>query len=84
MWFTFLRLSVPAGRLDYDLAVSTKPGSVPSLRAAGVTLAAAHRLDLPSDDNGYPVWPLLAALVTGAAAFGVASVLNRRRADGTP
>jgi hypothetical protein len=31
---------------------------------------------------GRAVWPLFAALLTGAAAFGVANVLNRRRATG--
>ncbi len=79
MWFTFLKLSVPAGQLDYDLAVSTRPDSVPSLTAAGVTASAARRIDV---HPGRAVWPLFAALLTGAAAFGVANVLNRRRATG--
>jgi hypothetical protein len=78
MHFTFLRLSAPAGQLDYDLAISTKPNAVPSLSAAGVTLAAARRLDVP-DDPGPAIWPLFAAVLTGAAAFGAANVLNRRR-----
>ena len=78
MHFTFLRLAVPAGDLDYDLAVSTKPEAVPSLKAAGVTLAAARRIDVPTDDNGTARWPLFAALLTGVAAFGIGTALNRR------
>ncbi len=81
MWFTYLKLSVPAGQLDYDLAVSVKPGGVPSLTAAGVSASEAHRIDV---QPGRALWPLFAAVLTGAAAVGVASVLNRRRALGTP
>ena len=43
MWFTYLKLDVPARTLDYDLAVSVKPGAVPSLTAAGVTASEARR-----------------------------------------
>jgi len=42
MWFTFLRLDVPAGDLDYDLAIATLPGKVPSLSDAGVTASKAR------------------------------------------
>ena len=35
MWLSFLRLDVPAGRLNYDLAVSTHQGTVPSAVDAG-------------------------------------------------
>ena len=79
MWFTFLPLSVPAGDLDYDLAISTRPNDVPSLTAAGVTASEARRIDVRP---GRAIWPLFAALLTGAVAFGVANVLNRRRAAG--
>jgi hypothetical protein len=81
MWFTYLRLRTPARDLDYDLAVSTKPGAVPSLTAAGVTAAEAHRIDV---QHGRAVWPLLAAVLTGLAAFGIAGLLNRRRPSRTP
>jgi hypothetical protein len=77
MWFTYLKLDVPAGQLDYDLAISTQPGAVPSLRAAGVTASAAHRIDLPTHPNR-TLWPLGAAALTGIVAFGGASVLKRR------
>ena len=82
MWFTYLKLDVPAGRLDYDLAISVQPGAVPSLTAAGVTASAAHRIDLPTHPNR-AWWPLGAALLTGIVAFGVAGVL-KRRPIGTP
>jgi len=82
MWFTYLKLDVPAGQLDYDLAISVQPGAVPSLRAAGVTASAAHRIDLPAHSNR-ALWPLLAAVLTGVVAFGVAGVL-KRRPMGTP
>ena len=83
MWFTYLKLDVPAGELDYDLAISTKPGAVPSLKAAGVSASAARRIDLPTETNR-AVWPLVAALLTGLAAFGVGGLLKGRRAIGTP
>jgi hypothetical protein len=76
MWFTFLKLDTPARDLDYDLAISVKPGAVPSLTAAGVTASEARRIDLRP---GHALWPLLAAALSGVAAFGIASALSRRR-----
>ena len=35
MWFTYLQLDVPAGQLDYDLAISTSPNAVPPLADTG-------------------------------------------------
>ena len=82
MWFTYLKLDVPARDLGYDLAVATEPGAVPSLTAAGVTASEARRIDLHA---GHALWPLFAAMLTGAAAFGVASALTRnRRTRGLP
>ena len=80
MWFTYLKLEVAARDLGYDLAVSTSPDAVPSLTAAGVTAARAHRIDVPA--GGSAVWPLLAAVAAGVAAFGIGSLLNRRRHPG--
>ena len=57
MWFTFLKLDVAAGALDYDLAVSTRPGAVPSLTAAGVTASQARRIDVHA---GWALWPIVA------------------------
>jgi hypothetical protein len=76
MWFTFLRLDVPAGQLGYDLAVSTKPDAVPSLTAAGVTAAQAVPI---GQSHGRALWPLTAAAVVGVATFGLASLFGRRR-----
>jgi len=76
MWFTYLKLDVKAGALDYDLAVATKPDAVPSLTAAGVTATRAHRLDL---DTGSNLWPVFAAAIAGVVTFGLGGVLSRRR-----
>jgi hypothetical protein len=86
MWFTYLKLDVPAGRLGYDLAVSTDPHSVPSLTAAGVTAAHAHIVEA---HHGRALWPLAAAGLIGVAGFGLLSLLTRpfgrrRRAIGSP
>jgi hypothetical protein len=76
MWFTFLRLDVPAGELDYDLAISTKPGAVPSLRDAGVTATEARPI---VEHAGRALWPLAAAGAVGVAVFGISGLLTRRR-----
>jgi hypothetical protein len=76
MWFTFLRLDVPAGDLDYDLAISTQPGKVPSLTDAGVT---ASRARLITEQAGRTLWPIFAAAAVGVATFGLGGLLSRRR-----
>ena len=38
MWFSYLRVNTPAANLDYDLAVSTHPGVLPSARMVGIGL----------------------------------------------
>jgi hypothetical protein len=76
MWFTYLKLDLPAGQLDYDLAISTKPDAVPSLTAAGVTASAARRIDVPADSN---LWPIFAAATAGVVTFGLGGVLARKR-----
>ena len=75
MWFTYLKLDVPAGQLRYDLAVSTRAGSVPSLTDAGVTAAHAVPVEL---HTGRALWPLAAAAAVGLATFGLASALGGR------
>ncbi len=42
MWFTYLKLDAPAGRLTYDLAISDTPHAVPLLADTGVTAAVAR------------------------------------------
>jgi hypothetical protein len=76
MWFTFLRLDVPAGDLDYDLAISTKAGAVPSLTDAGVTASQARPI---TEQAGRALWPLVAAGAVGVATFGIAGLFGRRR-----
>jgi hypothetical protein len=76
MWFTFLRLDVAAGDLDYDLAISTTPGKVPALSDAGVT---ASRARLITERAGRALWPIFAAGAVGVATFGLGGVLSRRR-----
>jgi hypothetical protein len=76
MWFTFLRLDVPAGDLDYDLAISTRPGAVPSLTDAGVTASDARPI---TERAGRALWPLAAAGAVGVATFGMGGLIGRRR-----
>jgi len=76
MWFTFLRLDVPAGDLDYDLAISTRPGTVPSLTDAGITASEARPI---AERAGRALWPLAAAAAVGIATFGIGGLLARRR-----
>ena len=76
MWFTYLRLQVAAGQLDYDLAVSVKPHSVPSLTDAGVTAGGAHVVRANTDGR---VWPLGIAGGVGIATLAVGGLFGRRR-----
>jgi hypothetical protein len=76
MWFTFLRLDVAARDLDYDLAISTKSGTVPSLTDAGVSAARARPI---VERAGRALWPLFAAGAVGVATFGIAGLFGRRR-----
>ena len=83
MWFTFLRLNVPAGQLGYDLAIADHPNAVPKLVDAGVTAAHARPIVAPE-----PLvwWPIALAGGVGLAAFAIAG-LGRKRGNavtGTP
>ena len=63
MWLTYLRLQAPAGRLDYDLAISADPEVVPTLADAGIgqpALAVA-----PHRPAGRPTWPVGAGVLAG-------------------
>jgi hypothetical protein len=69
MWLSYLTVDSPAQELDYDLAVSTREGTTPSLADAGIDPPEAVPV-LPPSQRG-PVWPLAAAL---GAGFGVLAV----------
>ena len=70
MWLTYLTVDAPAAELDYDLAVSSRPGVTPSLADAGVPAPDAVPL-LPDGERG-PVWPIAAALGAGLGVLVVA------------
>jgi hypothetical protein len=77
MWFTYLKLDVPAGQLGYDLAVSDHTNAVPLLADTGVLASVARPVTVP--DRGWATWPLVAAAITGTFTFGVAALVGRRR-----
>ena len=77
MWFTYLKLDVPAGRLGYDLAVSDHPNAVPLLADTGVIASVARPVTVP--DRGWATWPLVAAAITATFTFGLACLVGRRR-----
>src|SRR5438105_12741679 len=77
MWFTYLKLDVPAGQLGYDLAVSDHTNAVPLLADTGVLASVARPVTAP--ERGWATWPLVAAAVTGTFTFGVAALVGRRR-----
>src|SRR3954469_17015950 len=75
MWFTHLPLDVAAGALDYDLAISVAPNSLPHLTDAGISAPDAT-VPRPVRD-GVPVWPV----VIGLAVAGVAFLVLVRRSS---
>jgi hypothetical protein len=75
MWLTYLTVGAPAAELDYDLAVSARPGVTPSLVDAGVPEPEAVPV-LPAA-RGPVLWPL--AAVAGAGLGVVAVAWSRRR-----
>jgi hypothetical protein len=77
MWFTYLRLDVPAGTLNYDLAISDQPNAVPRLIDTGITATAARPVTAP--DPGWAIWPLVLAAIAGALTFGIVGVVSSTR-----
>jgi len=75
MWFTYLQVNAPARQLDYDLAVSTHPGVIPSARAVGFNLPGGPPLR-EGDDTAATWW----GAVLGAAAIATLGVLRVRAA----
>ncbi|HEX6422944.1 MAG TPA: DUF2330 domain-containing protein [Acidimicrobiales bacterium] len=79
MWLSYLTLEAPAAELDYDLAVSTRPGVTPSLVDAGVPAADAVPI-VPGRRTA--TWPVVAALAAGAGVLVVG--VARRQSDRRP
>jgi hypothetical protein len=69
MWLSYLTIGAPAAELDYDLAVSDRPGVTPSLVDAGVEAPEAVPVLPPG--RGVALWPLAAGL---GAELGVLTV----------
>jgi hypothetical protein len=75
MWFTYMRLQVAAGQLDYDLAVSAHSNEVPALGDTGVDAAQALPL---GTKHGRALWPVAPAILLGIAVLGVAQRFGRK------
>jgi hypothetical protein len=69
MWLSYLRVDAAAAELDYDLAVSNRPGVTPSLVDAGIDRPEAVPV-LPASSAG-PIWPLVVALGAGLGVLAV-------------
>ena len=80
MWFTYLRLDVPAGQLSYDLAVSTRKGEVPNIADTGIEATEARAITLAAP--GRAVWPFVAAGSAALLTLLVFAVVARRRRRG--
>lgn len=83
MWFTHLPLSVPAGQLTYDLAISASPRRLPTLADAGIATAGAAVVPGPPGASGGPGvawWPAGLGLLVALAGFGW--MLRRRSEPG--
>jgi len=78
MWFTALALAVPAGELDYDLAISTEEGVAPAPDDAGVEVRAGAA---GPPTSGRALWPLV---LGGLAALVAAVAFRPRRRHTSP
>jgi len=74
MWLSYLELDAPAGQLDYDLATSAHPNTLPSVEAAGIPAPQTRVIELA--EPGLPLWPLGLGGVAGAATL--VAILVRR------
>ena len=79
MWFTYLRVDATAGQLDYDLAIAVAPERRCPASPTRVSSAAEATPLLP--DGGRETWPIVAAVIAGAATFGVILLRGRRRSS---
>ncbi len=81
MWFTHLPLRAAAGDLDYDLAISVAPHSLPRLTDAGISTPDAV-VPRPTGDDGVTWWPWAAGIVAAVLAFAGLRGVTRRGASG--
>ena len=77
MWLTFLRVNTEARNLDYDLAVSTHDGVLPSATLVGIGIPGGPPAEASS---GFPVWDAIG--ITGGIliVLVVVAFARRRRA----
>lgn len=68
MWFSYLRISTPAGRLDHDLAIDTSARRHPSLELAGFSVPSAAPAKTGVTRN--TGWAVAAALGAAIAVIG--------------
>ena len=81
MWLSYLRVNTEAKNLDYDLAVSTHAGVLPSARMVGIGLPGGPA---PSPSSpGFPVWQVSAIVGVLLAGATVLAVRARRQAAAT-
>jgi hypothetical protein len=76
MWLSYLTVDAPAAELDYDLAVSNRPGVTPSLVDAGVDAPRAVPVLPPG--RGVALWPLAAGVGAGLGVLAVGWPRRRR------
>jgi hypothetical protein len=80
MWLSYLPLSVDAGTLDYDLAISDRPGALPALRDVGVDAPEARIVVTPAGGRAW--WPIAAGATVGLAALILLLVASAPRSGG--
>jgi hypothetical protein len=76
MWLSFLRVNAPAGELDYDLAVSTRPGELPSARMVGYGIPGG-----PAVEGDSSLWDVSGIAGGVLIALTVAVIARSRTRD---
>jgi hypothetical protein len=76
MWLSFLRVHAPASELDYDLAVSTRPGEPPSARMVGFGVPGGPNAGI----SGSVAWDVLG--IAGGLLVALTVVVVARRVRG--
>jgi hypothetical protein len=72
MWLTYYDVSTPAGELRHDLAVSTRPDTLPSARMAGFSVPASS-----TDDSAW--WIVLVLVGAPLTLVAGGQLVARRR-----